>query len=164
MSFETHLDDPLLREAYAYWRKKRDPRRMPARRQIDPAEMPRLLPNLLISEVVDAERRFRYRLVGTAIARVLGRDVTGCCVEEVMSGAYRDYITELHRAVCRERTPVFARSALESAGGRHRVARRLLLPLSEDDSAVNQILSLVVFQFAPSVAPVTVLDAERVAG
>jgi hypothetical protein len=165
MSFETHLDDPLLREAYAYWRLKRDGRRMPARRQIDPAEVRPLLPHLLISEVVDPERRFRYRLVGTAIARALGRDPTGRCVEEVTSGSYRDYITGLHCAVCRERAPVFAQSALQcGAGVGHRLARRLLLPLSEDDSTVNQILSLVVFQFAPRLAPMTVLDAALAAG
>ncbi|MGO8917074.1 MAG: PAS domain-containing protein [Stellaceae bacterium] len=161
MSFETHLDDPLLRELYAYWRLKRAARRMPPRRQIDPTEVPRLLPHLVISESVEDGRRFRYRLAGTAIARAIGIDPTGRCVEEVANGSYRDYINELHRAVWRERVPVFAASAFVSAKrGKTYFARRLLLPLSEDDHAVHQLLSMVIFHFAVGRPAITVLDAD----
>ena len=161
MSFETHLDDPLLREIYAYWRLKRGARRMPSRRQIDPTELPRLLPHLVISEPVEGGERFRYRLAGTAVARAIGLDPTGRCVEDVASGGYRDYINGLHRTVCRERVPVFAASAYVSAArGRHYFARRLLLPLSDDDQAVNQILSLVIFHFAAGRPALTVLDGQ----
>jgi hypothetical protein len=159
MSFEAHLDDPLLREIYAYWRVKRASRRMPSRRQIDPAEMPRLLPHLVISEVVESGRRFRYRLTGTAIARAIGFDPTGRCVDDIASGGYRDYIVGLHRSVCEARVPVFAASPYVGAThGRHFFARRLALPLSEDDEAVNQILSMVIFRFATDRPPLTVLD------
>jgi hypothetical protein len=159
MSCETILDDPLLREIYAYWQLKRAERRMPARRQIDPCDVPRLLPHLIISEVVDTGRSFRYRLAGTAIATALGQDVTGRCVDEVTSGVYRDYINGLHRAVCTERRPVFAAGSLACAtSAKYRFTRRLLLPLSDDDSVVNQILSLVVFHFALGAPALTVLD------
>jgi len=159
MSFEAHLDDPLLREIYAYWRLKRGARRMPARRQIDPADLPRLLPHLVISELVEGGQRFRYRLAGTAVARAIGVDPTGRCIEDIASGSYRDYIVELHRSVCRECVPVFAASAFVGAGrGRYYFARRLALPLSDDGEAVNQILSLVVFNFAAGRPAVTVLD------
>ncbi|HZB91378.1 MAG TPA: PAS domain-containing protein [Stellaceae bacterium] len=159
MSFESHLDDPLLREVYAYWRQKRAARRMPQRRQIDPADVPRLLPHLSISEVIDAGQRFRYRLVGTAVARALGRDPTGHCIDDTAGADTGDPVGALHRTVCRERVALFATNAL--AGRTHvqyRVVRRLLLPLSEDDASVHQILSLAVFQFAVGAPMLTVLD------
>jgi hypothetical protein len=159
MSFETHLDDPLLRELYGYWRGKRDARRMPSRRQIDPAEIPRLLPHLVISECVDDGRRFRYRLAGTAVAEAIGFDPTGRYVEDIASGDYRDYINGLHRSVCIERVPIFAASPFMLAGRRRNYfARRLALPLSEDDVTVNQILSMVILRLAGDQAAVTVFD------
>lgn len=161
MSFEAHLDDPLLRELYAYWRQKRARRRMPQRRQIDPAEVPRLLPHLVISESVEDGTRFRYRLAGTAVARGMGLDPTGRCVEDIASGSYCDYIYALHRSVCRERVPLFAASPFVSpTRGKCCFARRLALPLSEDDRTVNQILTMVIFDFAVGRPAITVLDAD----
>jgi hypothetical protein len=110
MSFETHLDETLLREIYAYWQGKRGLRRMPARRDVDPVEMPLLLPHLLIGEVVDGGAQFRYRLTGTAITRALGYDPTGRTIDDIASGHYRDHINELHRMLCRARAPLFAQS------------------------------------------------------
>jgi len=159
MSFESHLDDPLLREIYAYWRERRAERRMPARRQIDPTDMPRLLPHLVISEQLDGGARFRYRLAGTAVAGAVGFNPTGRCIDEVVSGGYGDFITGLHRTVCREAVPLFAASAFSPAArGRHFFARRLMLPLSDDDRSVNQILSLVIFHFAAGRPALTVVD------
>lgn len=164
IAVEATLDDPLLREIHAYWQGKRGSRRMPSRRQIDPAELLRLLPHLQISEVVDAGGSFRYRLAGTAIARAIGQDITGRAVEDVTSGSYRDYINGLFRSVCRERAPLFAQSPLAClTRTNYRFARRLLLPLSDDDSAVSQILSLVVFTFAQGVPAQTLLDGSAAA-
>jgi hypothetical protein len=161
MSFEAHLDDPLLRELYAYWRLKRARRRMPQRRQIDPVEVPRLLPHLVISESIEDGKRFRYRLAGTAVASAMGLNPTGRWVEDVASGSYRDYINELHRSVCRERVPLFAASGFVSpTRGKTGFARRLALPLSEDDRMVNQILSMVIVDFAVGRPAITVLDAD----
>jgi hypothetical protein len=164
MSFESHLDDPLLREIYAYWRGKRGARRMPARRDIDPAEVPQLLPHLLISAVIDGGDRFRYRLAGTAITRAIGRDPTGKLIDDLISGSYCEHITGLHRTVCRERAALFAESEAEMGErDKHFFAKRLLLPLSDDGAQVNQILSLVLFHFTAGRPAKTVLDGAATA-
>lgn len=159
MSFEAHLDDPLLRELYAYWRLKRGSCRMPARRQIDPADVPRLLPHLVISEGVEDGRRFRYRLAGTAIVHAMGLDPTGRCVEQVDGGGDAGVLNELHREVWRAHVPLFAAgAALGPRRGRTSFARRLMVPLAADDGAVRQILSLAIFHHAVGRPSLTVLD------
>jgi len=71
------IEDPASYhlDLHRYWLSKRGPRPMPARGDIDPTDIPRLLPYLCIVEKVDEE--FRYRLVGTAVAQQFGRDFTG---------------------------------------------------------------------------------------
>jgi hypothetical protein len=52
-------------DLYTYWLSKRGARVMPARTDIDPADIPQLLPYLTIAE--KAGDQFRYRLKGTGV-------------------------------------------------------------------------------------------------
>jgi hypothetical protein len=64
-----HLD------LYKYWLWKRRALIMPVRSDIDPTDIPQLLPYLLIAE--KAGDQFRYRLVGSAVVRAVGYHATG---------------------------------------------------------------------------------------
>lgn len=147
MPFARHLDDPLHRQAYAYWRAKRAGRRMPRRSDIDPTEIRLLLPNIAIAEALERDGvvRFRYRLVGTAIVDVLGKDPTGHYADEVFEGADGEFLVKLQRMVFDERRPLFCESEYSVLCDASLRAKRLLLPLSDDDNRVNQIFSLLVF-------------------
>src|SRR5258706_6731263 len=67
-----HLD------LYRYWLAKRGSCTMPARSDINPADIPALLPYLGLVNKVDDQ--FRHRLVGTAVAQEIGHDPTGSVV------------------------------------------------------------------------------------
>ena len=67
-----HLD------LYRYWLAKRGGRPMPQRSDINPTEIPALLPYIGIIEKADGE--LRYRLIGTSMAEQLGFDATGAAV------------------------------------------------------------------------------------
>jgi len=69
--------DKILGPAFDYWQAKCRGRMMPRRRDIDPTEIPRLLPNLQITELIDGGARIRYRLTGTAIVNAYSADLTG---------------------------------------------------------------------------------------
>jgi hypothetical protein len=57
---------------------------MPCKRDIDPIELPpKILPNLQLIEVIDRGVRFRYRLIGTALAEAYGRDFSGRYPDEL---------------------------------------------------------------------------------
>ncbi len=132
-----HLD------LYRYWLAKRGGRTMPARRDIDPTEIPPLLPYLGIIEHADGE--LRYRLIGTALGQQLGRDVTGGTV-----GSYLRFAPGLRATVelvCTATRPVFNTGRLGPGLG-HNISG-LLLPLSEDGAAVNFIVFLYLTHFQP---------------
>ena len=60
--------EQIVQEALAYWESKRSGRRMPARRDFDPVfEVPRLLPWIVLVDVLHEPLDFRFRLIGSGI-------------------------------------------------------------------------------------------------
>lgn len=153
---ERMIDGDRLRELFGYWQGKLAGRRMPARRDIDPVEVPRLLPNLMLADVVDGGRRIRFRLAGTAIREIAGIELTGRYLDEIIHpGRYGDYLHGLNREVVRTRRPTFTRTTILSAdGGYRRTTSRLITPLSDDGETVNMILAAQQFDEYLPWAPV----------
>lgn len=143
---------PILLDALRYWNRKRGGRPMPARRDIDPVEVPQLLPNLQLTEVVDGGTRFRYRLVGTAIVEAFGAEFTGKYVDELLSGDRSRFTHDFYRAVCTARRPVFIRSRYLGGKDTNHTANRLLMLLSADGVQVNMILGALTFELTASAA------------
>lgn len=74
----------LLRSLFDYWQSKMRGRQMPDRADIDPIEIPKLLPNIVLIDILpDRPDCFRYRLVGTEIVRVFGREMTGRTTDDI---------------------------------------------------------------------------------
>ena len=144
--------DPMLGKALAYWQSKRRGRSVPARSDIDPVEIPALLPNIQLIEVV-SDGSFRYRLVGTALVDAFGRDYTGGYVGKLIDTRRAETLIEHHQRVCAERKPVFARSRYLTTKDIDLVANRLYLPLSEDGLDVNMILGTLTLEFG-ALAPI----------
>ncbi len=136
------IGDARLRALHHYWRHKRGKRAMPARADIDPVEIPALLPIVGLVDVVDGGERFRYRLVGTEIVAASGCDSTGRHLDEVLSdGAYGEYVIGLFREMIERRRALYSETEWPGEGlVKHRV-RRLLLPLSANGEAVDMVFS-----------------------
>ena len=127
---------------------------MPRRADIDPTAMsPRLLPNVMLTDVVDGGARFRFRLVGTEAVTGIGSDLTGRHVDEVnQSAPYRDYITQLYRRVVAEHVPLFSMSHYFKSGdltGGYHATQRLMCPLSSDGGTVDIVFTCQIFTLAP---------------
>lgn len=74
-----------LRDFLAYWHSKRTDDRPPLRADIDPVDIPRLLPNVLLIDVVGQPAYdFHYRLLGTAIVSVDGVDYKGSLLSDMV--------------------------------------------------------------------------------
>ncbi len=136
--------DPILGAALTYWRAKRGSRSMPARRDIDPVEVPTLLPNLLLIDIIDD--RYRFRLVGSELVYAYGRDYTRHYADEFFEDSRAKNIIEVYGMVRDARQPVFMRSRYQTTRDRDLIANRLYLPLSADDHNVNMILGALTFE------------------
>jgi hypothetical protein len=135
-------------DLYRYWLGKRGDRAMPARKDIDPAEIPALLPYLILAEKVGD--KFRYRLVGTAIVQEVGIDPTGS-----FAGSYVSYDPTSAAAfqtmgnVVSTGRPHLAAGQYELKPGFVHNFLVLLLPLSDDGTNVNMALALRIARFSP---------------
>jgi hypothetical protein len=140
------ITDERLRAAYDYWRQIAAGSAMPRRRDLDPADIPRLLPHVMLVDVVEGGR-YRYRLIGTANAREHGMNATGLFVDVAMKGEYRAHVLRLYDECVRERRALYSESLfLSSAGGAiERHTKVLFMPLSEDGATVSQVFVGQVF-------------------
>ena len=138
--------DLRLEQAYLYWHDKAAGRPMPSRADIEPGELRSLLPHILLFDVIEGGKGFRYRLVGTEVERHIGQAVTGRLIDEVLSGDYLAHIRSLHLQAIAATAPVYSESKFaERRGGftmmpDFKRAYRLVLPLSRDGSAVDMVL------------------------
>ncbi len=134
-----------LKDILAYWESKRADRAMPARRDIDPLEIPKLLPRLLMVDTAERLDDFCYRLYGTEVCKGFENDRTGLHFSQlprienydvVYGGYWRTYV---------EKTPVYFHGQIVSEARNYIRYSRLTLPLSDDGAAVDIILGGVVF-------------------
>ncbi len=81
-----------------YWNSRCGDRDVPDRKDIDPVDIPRLLPDIMLVEVQQTGR-FRVRLSGTRIVNNLGDDPTGTIfgVDDAHTGL-RQFAVNLNRA------------------------------------------------------------------
>jgi hypothetical protein len=159
MSFRELLSDSRLERFYDYWRALRAGRPMPARRDLDPADIKDLLPHIVV--VPQIGERFLYRLVGTEVVIRIGAENTGRYFDELRAlGGYREFMARVYRMVCDDRRAVL--SEIDYDGGATAAAiRRLSVPFSDDGAAVSHVVSLLLFQRPKGAAPVMVGDEER---
>lgn len=137
---ETAVEGDRLKALLAYWRSKLRDGRLPARAQLDPAEMKTLLPFVYLIGVEEEPRRFRYRLIGTQIVRWSGGDATGRHADDPFCGEGRFALIELYQTVTRAGAPVLTPWQPAVLGGSPMLFSRLLLPLSSDGARIDMIL------------------------
>ncbi len=142
--------DPTIRSAhlitlYHLWNEKRGTRVMPTRADFDPIEMVPLLPHLYLVDVASGpgvdELRFRYRLIGTSIVALLGRDSTGKWADETLHGDKAPGIRDLFTLLFETKAPVAIKGFIFFIRDKNWVfVEGLLLPLSADGETVTMIL------------------------
>jgi len=100
---------------------------MPRRGDLDPIEIPLLLPNIMLVDV-EEPRRFRYRLIGTDCTQSHGFDATGRYLDEVLRDmAYRTFVIALYEECVAKRRPIYSETLFAGTDRRRRAAcaRRL---------------------------------------
>jgi hypothetical protein len=133
---------PRAKRLYRYWRSIHPrPGLLPGRQHFDPVAVPELLPGISLLDVTHDPFRLRYRLCGTAVVGVIGREVTGRWLDEAHSDrdATADYIARCRQLV-REAAPSWSK-APPRLWRQSDVAlvESLLLPLARDGRTVDML-------------------------
>ena len=143
--------DEILSALLEYWRSKRLSRAMPRRADIDPAEIPRLLPHVQLVERVDG--RYRYRLAGTAVVAAYGSELTGKFLDEIIPAARRAVAEQHYTMVYEGKRPLFVRNKYTTTREIDIIASRVMLPLSEDGATVSMVLTAQTFEYGAEMHP-----------
>lgn len=141
---------PTLRltELFVYWRSRLRGLSSPRKRDIDPVDIPRLLPYLAIFDVggVNAPD-YRIRLAGTEVERMNGLKLTGLTLADVMRRTRTEIDLSEYALAVQQGCPRVSSGRLLHAGRDHIAFDRLLLPLSEDGCTITHLLA--IFDYRP---------------
>src|SRR5262249_1548268 len=121
-SISHHLD------LYRHWLGKTNGRVMPAHRDIDPLDIPKVLRHMALVHKPHAQ--YRFRLVGTKITEMIGRDLTGAPVDS-HSGNAGPPLEGLAERVFTTARPVFVAGFFKTRVDAIQNVSALFLPLSD---------------------------------
>jgi hypothetical protein len=139
-AFRAQLVIQGQRELFDYWLRSADGRPMPARSDLDPLKVPRLLPSIGLLDLRDGLAEASFRLAGTRLHDIYGQEITGKRADEVFSGDQARYWRRIHDRVVENGVPLHGVVRGPAEGREHIVLFWLRLPLSEDGRRVDRIL------------------------
>jgi hypothetical protein len=138
-SLERETADAAVRRLYAYWVERRGTKPFPSRDDIDPVDFGFVLGRISLVDVLEAPRRYRFRLVGTAITDHLGYEMTGKYLEDLPEAQMRAYLKRLYDKAVAQRAPLYERDQFDF-DGRHWKSETILLPLSANGRAIDLLM------------------------
>lgn len=141
-------DNRSFADLYSYWLYKKNGRELALRRDFDPLELKAHLGSLFIAEPIEDGRNFRYRLIGTGLTEVHGRDFTGKSVLDLLGSVDPDAgksIVAAYRKVLRDKVALRAQGRVVWAGKEFISFDSLHLPLSSDGSRADIVLGKLIF-------------------
>ncbi len=129
-----HLD---LRSLCAFWLKQCPEGGLPLATDMEPSDLRRWLPNLLIMHV-HHDGSFSYSYYGRSLARAFGETRLGQTLDDLPESA-RDVLRQEYELVCRQRSPIH-RTYTATFDGERQTWERLVLPLSSDGQTIDKLL------------------------
>ena len=136
---------PTIKQLHEYWILCCGNRAMPRRADIDPADIPHLLPKIYLVDIEPAPFRVRYRVVGTDAVEWQGRDFTGHYLDELRFNKPDEVLT-LYRRAAEEKAPIFRSTTWPTSNGITRAVETGVFPLSEDGEHVTQCIAIEDFE------------------
>lgn len=135
-----------LRDVYSYWDGLRAGRAMPSRQDMKPMTLGPLLPCLALIEVLDQGRDYRFRLVGTQLDSILRLPLTNSLLSDYPQADGRDSVKESYDLCVQTRQPHLSSGQLGHLDQHFILYDNLILPLSNDDTAVNMLVTYTHMQ------------------
>ncbi|MEQ8357582.1 MAG: PAS domain-containing protein [Kiloniellaceae bacterium] len=139
------LPDSKLQRLYHYWLTQCRSGSIPSRRDIDPLEIPDLLPNVFLLDVVGDAEDFVFRLAGSLVEDAFNMSLRGKSIADIQKAAGTPIPVAHHVEVAQGAGPRYREGMMQVAGREHWKTHRLLLPLSSDGRHVDVLLGGAIF-------------------
>lgn len=149
LQLETALTlHPLFQPAFVYWQSLCKPG-LPNRRDIDPVDIPELLANIMLLDVVDGGTDFRYRLAGTAVEHNFGASIRGLSLSDIVQTFPSiKPVLDVKRHCVATASPYACDAAVFTHFGTKKQVYCFAMPLSEDGQSVTQIFAIGILERA----------------
>ncbi len=136
------------RAVFEYWDKKRGTRPAPERADIDPGDIRHALSDTFML-AADFTDQLRFRLAGTRVCALFGREIKGEAFAELWSETTRRLIEDLLAAITADAAGAVAGAVARTEDGSETELELLLLPLANTGHARIRALGVL----APIVTP-----------
>jgi hypothetical protein len=138
--------DSLIMEFTAYWRSIAGGAAMPARPDLDPIDIPTIIPWMFLIDVLRQPTGFdfRYRLVGSRNAELVRQDATGKLVGEAFPEATAALMRHSYTEVVELCEPLCWLANVPDQDRAFIACHRALFPFSADGQTVNLIAGLLM--------------------
>ncbi|MDG1995639.1 MAG: PAS domain-containing protein [Emcibacteraceae bacterium] len=126
------------RDIYQYWLDIRKNKLMPARKDFDPMKIPRVLPFIVMADVLDDPLRFKVRLIGSKCNTP--PNFMGKCINDYPE---MKRLTDFLIVGTEMRKPYFYYNSYKNKGEFIRHYSSIVLPFSNDDKDVNIMMACI---------------------
>ncbi len=140
LAFRAELILREQRDLYGYWRACARSKPIPSRYDIDPVDIPHLLPGLSLLDAGEELEALRYRLAGTRVHEIYGTEVTGRAVFDSGLQHKSDYWRSVYRKVIHAGTPMQGAVRGPVTGRNHLLLIWMRLPLTGLSGSVERVL------------------------
>ncbi|MBG04686.1 MAG: hypothetical protein CMM59_11505 [Rhodospirillaceae bacterium] len=142
MNEDFKFKSPSVRRGYEYWRSKCKDGALASRSDLDPIEIPAILPHIILLDVEKNPRDFRYRLIGTLVCKHLLQDWTGTHMSEIEHQKPPSTIWLNCERVVDTRRPLKANTPYIGPYKEFLEAEDIILPLEGPDGSINMLFVL----------------------
>jgi hypothetical protein len=133
---------------FSYWDALRGERAAPERGEIEPGEIRHVLADTFILEIKD-DRRCEFRLAGTRICALFGRELKGAEFNGIWTEDARDEVRRTVDIVTTETAGIVAGLSGRTQGGERLDLELVLLPLRHRSKTQSRVLGAL----SPAILP-----------
>ncbi len=139
-------DDSLIMQFFTYWRSIAKGVAMPARQDLDPIDIPKIIPWMYLIDVLRQPGGidFRYRLVGSRNAELVRQDATGKLVGEAFPEATATLMRRSYAEILERCLPLCWQATVPGPDRAFIACYRALFPFSADGQTVKLIAGLLL--------------------
>ncbi len=133
----------VTRELYDYWQRLRGRRPAPDRTEIEPSDIRRILGDTFILEATP-DRDFRFRLGGTRVCALFGRELKGRSFLDLWTGKDRETIATMLTAVTQDAAGTVCGIQGRAAHDRDLACEILMLPVRQKGEGWTRVIGSFV--------------------